>query len=117
MKRAVALAYPLGDALDFRSARPQDLIVAMLFPPRCSWSRRPCIAAADASRSLHLAAQLASSSIAEAIRLSLHTMWKPIEEVLHGGRVIIERAGGEQVEILLPVASGKRLAGRVSRER
>jgi hypothetical protein len=49
-----------------------------------------------------LQAATEASSQAETIRLALQTMEKMVEEARKGSRLIIERADGEKVEIMLP---------------
>ena len=48
-----------------------------------------------------LQAALETSSQAEAIRLALQTVSKLVEETKKGGRIIVERKAGDQIEIVL----------------
>lgn len=49
-------------------------------------------------------ASLESASQAETLRLALQTFAKLVEETERGGEVIIQRANGDRVSVLLPVA-------------
>jgi hypothetical protein len=51
-----------------------------------------------------LQTSLEAASQAETLRLALQTLAKLVEEAKDGGRVIVERADGDRVVVILPLA-------------